>query len=173
MLSTYVTSLIRTAVPIIVGSLLSLPGASWLVSALGITGDAARQQLATLLTFALSFLYYAIARAIESRWPKAGVLLGVAKAPTYGGGTAPTNGPQDGARTPLVPADNGKAELPLMPVAPVRPAVHGLTFTIPVGASLPPVVIRVSTEDVPAPAANPLVAVLPAAIGVNGSALRP
>ncbi|MGE0138671.1 MAG: hypothetical protein AB7R77_12690 [Ilumatobacteraceae bacterium] len=46
-------------------------------------------------------VYYAVARLIEKRWPKAGVLLGVPKAPTY---PAPAGKPVP----PVNPEGNGE-----------------------------------------------------------------
>lgn len=71
-----VVSLIRTYVPIAVGVALSA------LATIGVTGvdsDAAVSAV-TGLTIGL---YYALARALERKSPKAGVLLGHKAAPTY------------------------------------------------------------------------------------------
>lgn len=70
-----VTSIIRTVVPVIVGT-----GISWLARQ-GIDVDGAA--VAQAVTVVVIGGYYALARWAEGRWAKAGWLLGVAKAPTY------------------------------------------------------------------------------------------
>lgn len=78
-------SLIRTFVPILVGTL-----SAWLVSK-GIQLPAeAYGGLESFLIEVLSVLtataYYAIVRWLESKWPKLGWLLGYAAAPEYKAG---------------------------------------------------------------------------------------
>lgn len=74
----FARSLIRTGVPYIVGALLS-----WL-AAMGIDIPAdAENGLIAFLTALFGGLYYLIARALESRWPVFGVLLGATTAPEY------------------------------------------------------------------------------------------
>lgn len=78
----YGRSVIRTIVPLIVGSLVG-----WFVSK-GVEVD--RGALTAALDSLLGGLYYVVIRAVERRWPKAGWLLGAPGAPTYGvagGGT--------------------------------------------------------------------------------------
>lgn len=73
-----ITSQIRTYVPLVAGVFLT-----WLTS-LGFEFDAENETLlVSALTAALSALYYFVVRKLEARWPKAGVLLGVGKAPQY------------------------------------------------------------------------------------------
>lgn len=73
-----VLSLIRTYVPIIVGSFVS-----WLVT-LGVELDAvAEQGLIVGLTGVLIGAYYTIARVLEKKWPVFGLLLGSRKQPEY------------------------------------------------------------------------------------------
>jgi hypothetical protein len=91
-IGTYVTSLVRTLVPFVVGWLLSLPLAGPVLDALDVSGDQARGKLAAALTVLLGAAWYALARLIEHRWPKAGVLLGVPTSPVY-----PTQAPADSA----------------------------------------------------------------------------
>lgn len=83
MIGTYVTSLVRTLVPFLVGWLLSLPLAGPVLDTFGVSGDQAAARLSAALTVALGAAWYALARLIEHRWPKAGVLLGVPSSPTY------------------------------------------------------------------------------------------
>lgn len=88
-MSDYLTSLIRTIVPTVVGAALA-----WLI-ANGVDLDPAtaetdvNQATAAALSTALIAVcigaYYAAARALEQRWPQAGWLLGAAQQPTYRG----------------------------------------------------------------------------------------
>lgn len=74
----YITSVIRTIVPIIIGSIVG-----WL-AAKGINikpEDIAA--VTALLTALFSGLYYVISRALEQRFPQAGILLGSTKQPEY------------------------------------------------------------------------------------------
>lgn len=74
----FVTSLIRTYVPIAVGALLA-----WL-TAQGINVDKeAADGLVAFLTAIFSAAYYLAARLLEREWPELGGLLGVAKKPKY------------------------------------------------------------------------------------------
>lgn len=78
-MNTYITSLIRTFVPVAVGALLT-----WLATSLKIVVDPSSQAgLITLCTAALSGLYYLLVRLLESKVPWLGVLLGVPAQPTY------------------------------------------------------------------------------------------
>src|SRR5690606_30686854 len=77
-MSAAIISLIRTWVPVAVGSLVA-----WLIS-IGIELDAETQAgLVVGLTGLLVFAYYGIVRALERRWPWVGYLLGVPAEPTY------------------------------------------------------------------------------------------
>jgi len=74
----FVIGLIRTYVPIAVGA-----GVAWLVT-LGVDLDAGTQTSAVIaLTGALQAVYYTAVRYAAEKWPKAGILLGVNKAPAY------------------------------------------------------------------------------------------
>lgn len=78
-MSNFVTSLIRTYVPIVVGAVLG-----WLVS-IGVEG--VDQHQAEAVAGAVAFCqaaWYAAARVLEKRFPQFGWLLGVPKNPTYG-----------------------------------------------------------------------------------------
>ena len=77
-MNSFIISQIRTYVPILVGAL-----AAWLLTK-GIELDTDTQAgLIVFLTGLLQGLYYLIVRLLEKRWPKVGVLLGVASKPVY------------------------------------------------------------------------------------------
>lgn len=78
-MSNFITSLIRTWVPIAVGALVS-----WLLT-LGIEIDAdAQAGLIIFLTSVLQGLYYLVVRVLEQRWPRIGaLLLGNSSKPDY------------------------------------------------------------------------------------------
>jgi hypothetical protein len=79
MISSFVTSLIRTWVPVGVGMLLT-----WLASTLHIVIDPSSQAgLVALCVAVLSAGYYLLARLLERQFPWLGVLLGVAAKPVY------------------------------------------------------------------------------------------
>lgn len=69
----FLTSLVRTWVPIAIGYLVSL----------GVLPDDLSDEATAAATAAVIALYYALARLLERRWPAAGWLLGVPKTPTY------------------------------------------------------------------------------------------
>ena len=74
-----IISLIRTYVPVAVGAFLT-----FLAVELGVVVDEhVTTGLTTGLVGLVSALYYAVARALEQRWPWLGWLLGVPKQPTY------------------------------------------------------------------------------------------
>lgn len=77
-MNNFVRSLIRTGVPYIVGALLS-----WLAAQEIAIAPEAEAGLIAFLTALFGGVYYLIARALESRWPIFGVLLGVTTAPEY------------------------------------------------------------------------------------------
>lgn len=74
----YVVSLIRTLVPVAVGTLLT-----WLAEhGLDVPAD----QRGTVSLAGVGIVatgYYVLVRALEKRWPKLGALLGVPVMPTY------------------------------------------------------------------------------------------
>lgn len=77
-MNSFIISQIRTYVPILVGAL-----AAWLLTK-GVELDTDTQAgLIVFLTGLLQGLYYLIVRLLEKRWPKVGVLLGVASKPVY------------------------------------------------------------------------------------------
>lgn len=77
-MSDFVISLVRTVVPVVVGSLLS-----WLIT-LGIELPAdAGSSLSLGIQALVIALYYAGARWLELRWPAFGYLLGTKKEPVY------------------------------------------------------------------------------------------
>ena len=77
-MSDQIISYIRTTVPIIIGALVA-----WLALR-GINVPTGLVEPTTALITALAgTLYYIIVRKLEQKWPKLGVLLGVAKSPEY------------------------------------------------------------------------------------------
>lgn len=73
--SDYGRSVIRTVVPLVLGSLVG-----WLATR-GVRVDVTA--VTTIVDATLGGLYYVVVRAIEQRWPKAGWLLGAPGAPSY------------------------------------------------------------------------------------------
>jgi len=74
-----ILSIIRTWVPVGVGAALT-----WLAANLGIVLDDDMSSTAAVVATALVVAaYYALVRALESRWPWFGVLLGAARKPVY------------------------------------------------------------------------------------------
>lgn len=87
MIGAYITSAIRTGVPLAVGWLVA-----WLL-AHGIDVPAqARDWAVGGLTFAAAFGYYLAVRALEHKWPQVGVLLGVPIKPVYPPAIDPPSG---------------------------------------------------------------------------------
>lgn len=78
-MNSFVTSLIRTYVPIVVGAVVA-----WLLT-LGLEIDSDTQNsLIITLTGITQAVYYFLARWIEKRFPQVGtILLGSSKAPIY------------------------------------------------------------------------------------------
>lgn len=77
-MTNFVTSLIRTYVPIIVGAIVSY------LLTLGIELDADSQAgLIVAMTGILQAIYYFIARILEKKFPQFGVLLGSTAKPLY------------------------------------------------------------------------------------------
>lgn len=77
-MSDYLVSLVRTWVPTVVGAVIS-----WLAT-LGLElGAEAEVGLVTFLTALCIAVYYALVRALETRWPALGRLLGAKRAPVY------------------------------------------------------------------------------------------
>ena len=74
-----IISLIRTYVPVAVGAFLTYLAVRFGV----VVPEDVSTGLTTGLVGLASALYYAIARALEQRWPWLGWLLGVPKQPTY------------------------------------------------------------------------------------------
>ena len=72
----FIASLIRTIVPIVVGSILGL------LTRIGLDIDLEGQQaLTTLIDSAFIGAYYIVVRLIETKVPQVGWLLGLAKSP--------------------------------------------------------------------------------------------
>lgn len=79
MLNDGVVSLIRTYVPLGVGL-----AVTYLAQTFGVVLDEDTSAMASSAAVAIvTAVYYAAARALESRWPALGVLLGASKAPSY------------------------------------------------------------------------------------------
>lgn len=78
----YLTSLIRTWVPVMVGAAIT-----WLAMTLGVVLDDGTSTSLIVATTALATaVYYAAARAVEARWPQVGRLLlalGAGGGPVY------------------------------------------------------------------------------------------
>lgn len=68
-------SILRTFVPLVVGYFLAWPAARWL----GLT----EEQVTSLITIAITALYYLAVRLLEQVSPRFGWLLGYASAPKY------------------------------------------------------------------------------------------
>ncbi len=74
----FVTSLVRTYVPIVVGSVVA-----WLATkGINLDKDAA-EGLTVFLGALFSGVYYLVARLLEKKWPELGMLLGKAVTPKY------------------------------------------------------------------------------------------
>jgi hypothetical protein len=69
----FLTSLVRTYVPIAIGYLVSV----------GVLSDTLSDEATAAATGAIIGAYYLLARLLEKKWPALGWLLGVPKAPTY------------------------------------------------------------------------------------------
>lgn len=83
MATSYLTAFIRTIAGYLVSLVVSLPVMPALERTLGVDSATAKAQLTGLFVFILGTVYYAAARAIEHRWPRAGILLGIAARPVY------------------------------------------------------------------------------------------
>lgn len=74
----FITSLIRTNVPVVVGGVVA-----WLIT-LGIeVPEGSEGPLIAALTAAAIAVYYVTVRALETRWPGFGFLLGTRAEPSY------------------------------------------------------------------------------------------
>lgn len=92
-LSNYVSSIIRTWVPVGIGAV-----AAWLSTKVGFVVDEdTKAQGIAFFTGLLISLYYALIRWIEIKVPKVGWLLGLAKMPGYSpqDPPAPAPGPNE------------------------------------------------------------------------------
>ena len=78
-LGSYVTSIIRTGVPYLVGFLVT-----WLIRQGWVSDSSVAQPLTELLTFVIGTAYYLVVRALETVVPGLGWLLGVPAQPVYG-----------------------------------------------------------------------------------------
>lgn len=97
MISNFMTSLIRTYVPLTVGFALT-----WLAATLKIVIDPQTElALGGLAVVALTAAYYWLARLLEKRWPALGFLLGKAAQPKYAAKAA--DGSYDVSSLPAAP----------------------------------------------------------------------
>ena len=77
-MNSFVVSLIRTNVPVLVGALIA-----WLIS-LGVqVPEGSEEGLIIGLTALLIAVYYTAVRFLEKRWPAFGFLLGTRQEPEY------------------------------------------------------------------------------------------
>ena len=74
-MSDQIVSIIRTVVPAVVGLLIVQ------LARIGVDIDSGA--LSAVISALLIGAYYFLARQLERRWPKAGWLLGLPRAPTY------------------------------------------------------------------------------------------
>lgn len=89
MIQNQIISYARTAVMLGVGYLLTFLAAHFHI----VISEHTHALIASLAAFVVAFVYYVVVRALEARWPKLGVLLGVPAKPHYPeiAGTKPTN----------------------------------------------------------------------------------
>lgn len=73
-----VTSAVRTFCPYAIGAVVA-----WLTQKGVHVPDSAVASATAAITFAVGTGYYVVVRALEKRYPQAGILLGVPKPPTY------------------------------------------------------------------------------------------
>jgi hypothetical protein len=83
-LTDYGRSVIRTVVPLVVGSVIG-----WLATR-GVDVDAST--IIPAVDAIIAGGYYALIRAAEKRWPSAGLMLGARGAPSYAAPPAAPNG---------------------------------------------------------------------------------
>jgi uncharacterized membrane protein (DUF441 family) len=92
-----VLSLVRTWVPIVVGSVVS-----WLAGlGLDVNTDA-KGAMTVLMTAILIGLYYTVVRLLEKQFPWIGILLGAPTQPVYSAPVTTSNG---GTAAPMYPPD--------------------------------------------------------------------
>lgn len=83
MIQSYLTAFVRTAAGPLVAWLLSLKIAGPVLSLLGWDSATAKERASAGFVLVAGMAYYAAVHALEKRWPKLGVLLGVPTAPVY------------------------------------------------------------------------------------------
>jgi hypothetical protein len=81
MLSTYLSSLIRTGSGYVIAWLLSLKLAGPVLSLFGVDSATAKERLTAAAVIVVGTAYYAIARLLEQKFPALTVLLGSTKQP--------------------------------------------------------------------------------------------
>lgn len=77
-MSDFIISFIRTAVPMLVGTV-----SSYLITKGVEVTPELQIQLIGLLTSVISLAYYSLARLLETKYPKLGIMLGIPKTPIY------------------------------------------------------------------------------------------
>ena len=77
-MSDFIISLVRTAVPMLVGTV-----SSYLITKGVEVTPELQIQLIGLLTSVISLAYYSLARLLETKYPKLGIMLGIPKTPIY------------------------------------------------------------------------------------------
>lgn len=94
-------SFVRTLVPLVIGPLAAryAPGI-----------DTSDPDVLLALSAVIGWAYYVLVRLIETRFPRLGYLLGIAKTPAYSPAPPPSPGPGEDVEAVLVP-DEGHSEL--------------------------------------------------------------
>lgn len=93
-----ITSLVRTWSALVAGFIISLPGVPWALSLFNVDTERATQVVSGLASLAFAAVWYFVVRALEARWPKLGVLLGVPVPPVYPKPGELVSGPVRGER---------------------------------------------------------------------------
>ena len=92
-------SLIRTLVPILVGPLVARFGL-----------DVTDPDDLALVSAVISYAFYVLVRVVETKFPVAGYLLGIAKAPAYSPEPSPSPGPGEDVEAVVVPDEGGHSD---------------------------------------------------------------
>lgn len=92
-------SLIRTLVPIVVGPLVARFGL-----------DVTDPNNLALVSGVVAYVFYVLVRLVETHWPAAGYLLGIAKQPAYSSQPSPSPGPGEDVTAVVTPDDTGRMD---------------------------------------------------------------